>query len=390
MFDFNTNEEYFLHLLKCGLKSEKPEEPPVGIDFEAIFELAKKQDAENIVFLSIDQLENNIDSNLYSIWQEAYYKRMKYSAFQDMALEELIEAFTKAEIDCMPLKGSVIKNYYPSPDLRSMGDIDFLVREQNRQVVRDIMHSLGYEDDLLDDGQVDGFKKGKLTYVEIHYDFSAENHIMHEIFTIDWDKLITTETEHLYQMTFEDLYFFNTGHYVKNMHNKGMGLRGVVDTFVLWNRLSDEEKASLINRFEIIEINDFNSKLVKIANIWFNDSEDDGTLDTVQEYLMARLTYGDEKTLRVLQTLYADQTSSNTEYVLKKVFPSANSLYARYNIQYKCFILIPFLWLRKIFGLVFGSKAKWQDTKRQVEVFKTIDQADIDYERKIRQDFGLM
>lgn len=103
MFDFNTNEGYFLHLLKCGLKSEKPEEPPVGIDFEAIFELAKKQDAENIVFLSIDQLENNIDSNLYSIWQEAYYKRMKYSAFQDMALEELIGAFTKAEIDCMPL-----------------------------------------------------------------------------------------------------------------------------------------------------------------------------------------------------------------------------------------------------------------------------------------------
>lgn len=390
MFDFNTNEGYFLHLLKCGLKSEKPEEPPVGIDFEAIFELAKKQDAENIVFLSIDQLENNIDSNLYSIWQEVYYKRMKYSAFQDMALEELIEAFTKAGIDCMPLKGSVIKNYYPSPDLRCMGDIDFLVREQNRKIVRGIMHSLDYEDDILDDGQVDGFKKGKLTYVEIHYDFSAENHVMHEIFTIDWDKLIPTETEHLYQMTFEDLYFFNTGYYVKNMHNKGMGLRGVVDTFVLWNRLSDEEKASLINRFEIIEINDFNSKLVKIAEMWFNDAEDDGSLESIQEYLMARLTYGDEKTLRILQTMYADQTSSNTEYIWKKIFPSENALYKRYNIKHRCFILLPFLWIKRIFGLIFGNKEKWQDTKRQVEVFKTIDQDDINYERKIRQDFGLM
>lgn len=222
MFDFNTNEGYFLHLLKCGLKSEKPEEPPVGIDFEAIFELAKKQDVENIVFLSIDQLEKTIDSNLYSVWQEAYYKRMKYSAFQDMALEELIQTFTSKGIDCMPLKGSVIKNYYPSPDLRCMGDIDFLVREQNRQVVRDIMHSLGYEDDLLDDGQVDAFKRGKLEYIEVHYDFSAKNHVMHEVFTIDWNNLQPTETEHLYEMTFEDLYFFNTGHYVKNMHNKGM------------------------------------------------------------------------------------------------------------------------------------------------------------------------
>ena len=390
MFDFNTNEGYFLHLLKCGLKSEKPEEPPVGIDFEAIFKLAKKQDVENIVFLSIDQLENNIDSNLYSIWQEAYYKRMKYSVFQDMALEELIEVFTKAGIDCMPLKGSVIKNYYPSPDLRCMGDIDFLVREQNRQVVRDIMHSLGYEDDLLDDGQVDSFRRSKLEYIEVHYDFSAKNHVMHEIFTIDWDKLVPTKTEHLYEMTFEDLYFFNTGHYVKNMHNKGMGLRGVVDTFVLWNRLSDEEKASLINRFEIVGINDFHLNLVKISNIWFNDGEDDDSLNDLQDYLLIKKTYGDYKTEITLDALYANQTSSNMEYLKNKIFPSPNVLYELFGVKNKCFLILPFLWLRRIFSQLLGSKEKWAFAKQQMNTFKKIDQSDIDYERKIREKFGLL
>lgn len=379
MFDFNTNEGYFLHLLKCGLKSEKPEEPPVGIDFEAIFELAKKQDVENIVFLSIDQLENNIDSNLYSIWQEAYYKRMKYSAFQDMALEELIEVFTKAGIDCMPLKGSVIKNYYPSPDLRCMGDIDFLVREQNRQVVRDIMHSLGYIDDILDDGQVDSFRRSKLEYIEVHYDFSAKNHIMHEVFTIDWDKLVPTGTPHLFKQTFEDLYFFNTGHYVKNMHNKGMGLRGIVDTFVLWNRLSDDEQVSLINRFEEIGINDFNSKLVKISDIWFNDAKDDGSLNNLQEYLINKKTYGDYKTETVLNAVYAEQTSSNVKYLKDKIFPSAEALYNRYDVKHRCFLLLPFLWLKRILDQLFGSKEKWAFAKQQMDTFKTVDQSDIDY-----------
>lgn len=390
MFDFNTNEGYFLHLLKCGLKTEKPEEPPVGIDFEAIFELAKKQDVENTVFLSVDQLENKIDSNLYNIWQEAYYKRMKYSAFQDMALEELIEAFTKAEIDCMPLKGSVIKNYYPNPDLRSMGDIDFLVREQNRQVVRDIMHNIGYEDDILDDGQVDAFKKGKLTYIEIHYDFSAENHVMHEIFTIDWDKLIPTETEHLYQMTFEDLYFFNTGHYVKNMHNKGMGLRGVVDTFVLRNRLTDNQKQVLNERFAEVNIDEFNSKLVKIADIWFNEVKDDGSLDALQKYLLNKKTYGDYKTETILNAVYSEQTSSNAKYLKDKIFPSADDLYERFDIKRKCFLILPFLWIWRILLQLFGSKEKWSFAKKQMDTFKTIDQSDIDYERKIRQEFGLL
>ena len=102
------------------------------------------------------------------------------------------------------------------------------------------------------------------------------------------------------------------------------------------------------------------------------------------------LKYIDEKTLRILQTMYADQTSSNTEYIWIKIFPSANALYKRYNIKHRCFILLPFLWIKRIFGLIFGNKEKWQDTKRQVEVFKTIDQDDINYERKIRQDFGLM
>lgn len=390
MFDFNTNEGYFLHLLKCGLKSEKPEEPPVGIDFEAIFELAKKQDVENIVFLSIDQLENNIDSNLYSIWQEAYYKRMKYSAFQDMALEELIEVFTKAGIDCMPLKGSVIKNYYPNPDLRTMGDIDFLVREQNRQVVRDIMHSLGYEDDVLDDGQVDGFKRGKIDYIEIHYDFSAENHIMHDVFTIYWNKLLPTDIEHLYEMTFEDLYFFNIGHYVKNMHNKGMGLRGVVDTFVLWNRLTDNQKQVLNERFAEVNIDEFNSKLVKIADIWFNEVKDDGSLDALQKYLLNKKTYGDYKTETILNAVYSEQTSSNAKYLKDKIFPSADDLYERFDIKRKCFLILPFLWIWRILLQLFGSKEKWSFAKKQMDTFKTIDQSDIDYERKIRQEFGLL
>lgn len=390
MFDFNTNEGYFLHLLKCGLKSEKPEEPPVGIDFEAIFELAKKQDVENIVFLSIDQLENNIDSNLYSIWQEAYYKRMKYSVFQDMALEELIEVFTSKGIDCMPLKGSVIKSYYPNPDLRTMGDIDFLVREQNRQVVRDIMHILGYEDDVLDDGQVDGFKRGKIDYIEIHYDFSAENHIMHDVFTIYWNKLLPTDIEHLYEMTFEDLYFFNIGHYVKNMHNKGMGLRGVVDTFVLWNRLTDNQKQVLNERFAEVNIDEFNSKLVKIADIWFNEVKDDGSLDALQKYLLNKKTYGDYKTETILNAVYSEQTSSNAKYLKDKIFPSADDLYERFDIKRKCFLILPFLWIWRILLQLFGSKEKWSFAKKQMDTFKTIDQSDIDYERKIRQEFGLL
>lgn len=271
-----------------------------------------------------------------------------------------------------------------------MGDIDFLVRKQNRQVVRDIMHSLGYEDDLLDDGQVDGFKKGKLTYVEIHYDFSAENHVMHEIFTIDWDKLIPTETEHLYQQTFEDLYFYNVGHYAKNMHNRGMGIRAVVDGYVLWNRMTEEQKQNMLERLEKIELGEFHSKLLQIADILFDDKADDGSTDMLQEYLVSKPTYSSKKDEITMYAVYDEANDSNFKYIMRKVFPSANELYQRFDIKHNCFLLIPFLWLYRVLLQLFGNKAKWNKAKEQLNSFKDIDDNDINCERKIRQEFGLM
>lgn len=390
MFEFNSNEGYFLHLLKCALKNEQPAEAPDEIDFAQIFEISCRHDVENLTFLSIDQLETKIDDALYFLWQQAYFKRLKYCTLQDMALEELIEVFTGKGIDCMPLKGSVIKNYYPNPDLRSMGDIDFLVREQNRQIIRDIMHSLGYEDDLLDDGQVDAFKRGNVVYVEVHYDFSAKNHYMHEVFTIDWDKLVPTEKEHLYQMTFEDLYFFNTGHYVKNMHNRGMGMRAVVDGYVLWHIMNEEQKQNLLARIEKNGMGVFHSKLLTIADIWFDDRTDDGSTDLLQEYLISKPTFSSKKDEITMYAVYDEANDSNFKYIMRKIFPSANELYQRFDIKHKCFLLIPFLWLYRVLLQLFGNKAKWDKAKEQMDNFKIIKDEDISYERKIRQEFGLM
>lgn len=389
MFDFNTNEGYFLHLLKCALKSEQPMEAPDGIDFAKVLELSKRHDVENITFLSVDRLENKPNDALYLAWQEAYFKRLKHCAFQDMALDELIKTFTSKGIDCMPLKGSVIKNYYSSPDLRTMGDIDFLVREQNRQVIRDIMHSLGYEDDILDDGQVDGFKRGNLDYIEIHYDFSAKNHVYHETFTIDWDKLVQTDTSHLFRQTFEDLYFFNVGHYAKNMHNRGMGIRAVIDGFVLWDRMTEEQKQGILDRIEDIELSEFHNKLLQIADIWFDDKSDDGSTQVLQEYLLSKPTYSSKKDEITMYAIYDEADDSNFKYVIRKIFPSVNELYRRFDIKHRCFLLIPFLWIARIFSQLFGNKAKWDKAKEQMDNFKAIDNDSINYEKKIRQEFGL-
>lgn len=50
---------------------------------------------------------------------------------QDYALQEIGEVFTEKQIPFLPLKGSVLREEYPEPWLRTSGDIDILVHEQD-------------------------------------------------------------------------------------------------------------------------------------------------------------------------------------------------------------------------------------------------------------------
>ena len=129
---------------------------------------------------------------------------------------------------------------------------------------------------------------------------------------------------------------------------------------------------------------------MQIADIWFDDKADDGSTDMLQEYLVSKPTYSSKKDEITMYTVYDESNDSNFKYIMRKVFPSANELYQRFDIKHNCFLLIPFLWLYRVLLQLFGNKAKWNKAKEQLNSFKDIDDNDINYERKIRQEFGLM
>ena len=390
MFKFNSNEGYFLHLIKCALRDEQPEEKPDQVDWQVVFEIAEKQNVSNLCWFSIEKLNIQPEGELFYIWQEAYAMSASRCLKQMMEADLLADAFTSAGYDIMFLKGSKIREYYPSPDMRYMTDIDILVNSENREPVRELMRNLGYDDDLLDDGQVDAFKKQPILYTEVHYDFSFKKHAYHDLFHIVWDKLVKTDNEHIFEMTFEDLYFFNVGHYAKNMHNRGMGIRAVIDCYVLWNAATYEQKKNILKRFESTELDVFNKNLLKIADIWFGGAKDDGSLDNVQKYMIETETYGSYKNEIVLDTIRNTNSNSKLKYIMSKIFPSSDYLYDRFNIKKKNPVLLPFLWIFRILLLIFSDKEKKQHVRNQYDTFEQISAEDMKYEIRIRKEFGLM
>ena len=393
MFELNSKEGYFLHLIKSALKNEQPIEKPNDVSWKAVYEIALKHNAANLAWFSVEKLSDKPEDGLFNLWQETYVKSASKCLKQMMETDLLSETFTQKGYDIMFLKGSKIREYYPSPDMRTMTDIDLLVRAEDREPVRELMQSLGYEVDLLDDGQVDAFKKLPVLYVEVHYDFSAENHIYHELFTIDWNNLVETDRPHIYEMTFEDLYFFNVGHYAKNMHNRGMGIRAILDCFVLWNAATDEQKKIILEKFENTELREFHNNLLKIMNIWFNGAEDDGSLDNVQSYLLKTETYGSRKSevmLRFIDDSGEAKAKSKIGFLMGRIFPPKEELYSRFRIKKNLFFLLPFLWLLRIILIPFSKPQNKSGRRNEIKNLKNFSTDDVEYEIEIRKEFGLI
>lgn len=397
MFDINTTQGYFLNLVKCALKGEQPAEKPNAVDFEAVFNFALGRSALSLVWHSIKKLNNQPDSELLRKWNISYSKMCLYlTASQEMQLENLICEFTSRGYDVMPLKGSQICAYYPTPDMRTKGDIDLLVKtdmsQQARDKIKQIMLELGYEIDVLNDGQVDAYKGPNKVYVEIHFEFMAPTHPNYEHFIIDWDKLEKNENSKHYSMSLVDLYYYNIGHFAKNMAAKGNGFRAVADTYVLWQKLSSAEREELNRRFGKINLKKLNDALVYISEIWFDDKYDDSTTQNLQRYLLGNSVYGFEKNravLKLLQEHNSNAKKSAYHHIIGRFFPSADELYRRYNIKNKNSFILPFLWFWRILSLPFISKEKREKIKGEVNDVNAVSEKEMEFFKSVYNDFGL-
>ena len=114
----------------CGTKLTEKEmgeySPELLVD---LLKVAKKHDVAHLLALGLRQngLLSKDDSNVENhIFKALYrYEQIRYEH------ENLCDALEKAEIAFIPLKGSIIREYYPEPWMRTSCDIDVLVHQKD-------------------------------------------------------------------------------------------------------------------------------------------------------------------------------------------------------------------------------------------------------------------
>jgi hypothetical protein len=230
---------------------------------------------------------------------QAEAKAIRKNAALDADLARIGARLEQAGIWYMPLKGALLKDWYPRYGMRQMADYDVLFDAPRTDEVRAILESFGYTVEHYGEDHHDLYRKAPFYVFEMHrrlFNAVAVTLPLVRYYENVRERLLPTEG-HPYRLRFtdEDFYLFLLAHEYKHYATSGIGLRANLDLYVFWRRFGDTlDRAYLARELETLGITDFERESRELAFALFGDGTlTDAGRAILENHLLAG-TYGSE------------------------------------------------------------------------------------------------
>lgn len=140
------NNKLLLEILRASLKNEKTGfTDDMDIDWQQVLESANSHQITSLVYNSIDRdYFEKIDKKIINDWKSNVIKLNMLQIYKVSRFYKILSDLNKLNIEVIALKGIVIRNYYPRPELRTMGDLDILVHKDDYCTVKEYILKSGF------------------------------------------------------------------------------------------------------------------------------------------------------------------------------------------------------------------------------------------------------
>ena len=262
------------------------ENPYSDDELKAVYKYAAKSKLAAISFAPIEGVldEDKLfdEESFYYEWKKLFLNAYRRSQLFDKETKAIANAFDKNGIWYMPLKGSVIKKFYPNPDAREMNDVDILIDDTKRDEIKDVMNNLGFKVHIPDYVKDPDVEKGEITKGEnadeyfkepfFHYELhkylieESYNPKMAKYYQSVQDMLIKdSDNECGYHFKDEDFYIYLFAHAHKHFQRNGIGPRFLMDVYVYLNSHKDMDFIYIEETCDKFGMKDFESDVRTIA-----------------------------------------------------------------------------------------------------------------------------
>lgn len=302
------------------------------------------------------------DQELSDTAEQVFSRTVQNAVKRELLYQGLSQALSEAGVDHLPFKGIVVKEFYPVPELRTYGDVDMVIRTEDRERCHALMQKLGYGSPVDFEPVYTYRKEGEL--YEIHTGIMSVN-FTHRADYIGyfknlWDHAVLTEN-HVWAFSPEFHFVYLLSHIAKHIYGSGAGIRMYLDLALYIKCLGDTMDWNMVQEeLRKIELEQFFHLTLQSLHRWFGISSpipvskvEASILETFFDFTMEAGTFGYEGRNSGEQ-LVRQQGRKGENGLRKKAlcstyFPSAEKIQSRYTYLQKHPWLLPVAWIDRIF-----------------------------------------
>lgn len=350
-----------LALTRAGLMDVPLETDISPEDWYAIIKIAEEQNLISILYRAVRISGLKVPDEILTRIKAGFFQDIRLDRLQNTELTQLFAAFEDQGVDYLPIKGAVMKKYYPGSVYRCMSDADIFIREDQYGIISGIMKKAGYSFICESEHELRWKKSGFL--IEFHKQAMSSAYVsVVDYYGDGFTRAYQIGDSHRYQFDATDELIYAFVHFVKHYLTGGAKIRNITDLYYLWVR-GGEDETRLEALLESMNLLAFYRILHKTVMAWFGGSP----LDEAGKLIFRTVLTdsGEYKSTRrfIFWEAQSNRGKTKTSFIakvrtmFKRFCIPSKEIHTRFEIFRKLPLLLPFFWIwRGIYIFLFRKE----------------------------------
>ena len=358
----NKNKQALIDLIRCVINKQSVS-IPADTDWRYVYSVARAHGVCNIVYYGIKELKIELSDELREKFEKEATVALMKEATMSYMCERVLKLFEEQGVYAAPLKGYFLKDLYPTTDMRTMCDVDILIRQDKLETARNIMEQIGFP--ICEESEHEVvYKKPPYVSIELHKMLlkKSTSEKLYVYYENIWDKLVSTKNnEYIKAMNNEDFYIYMIVHIAKHYLNGGTGLRNILDIFV-FNKKCTTDKNYLQSEFDHLGLSEFRKTAEDLANYWFGGEPTSNIeAEIMSEYILSGGAYGNIKFAKAayaIKKCKGNAQRAQYKWLVNVLFPKYENMVFLYPELEKKPAFLPYYWIKRLISKLFSKKRK--------------------------------
>ncbi len=274
----------------------------------------------------------------------------------DETYREICSVLEGKKIEFIPLKGAFVRAMYPENWMRMSGDIDILVKEENRESAINAIMNIGRYELKKESAYDVSFISPNGTLLELHYKLLSDKKYAKKLPDIWNSAKPDSGCECKYKLDDEVFCYYHILHMAKHFANGGCGIRAFIDLQLI-EKEYNLDSVQLEKLLQKSGLSLFAHYARKLCSVWFDGQKHDETTLQMQKYILDGGAFGNEKTKIISRQ---QRKGGKHRYFLSKVFVPYSSLKYVYPALKKYPFLFPVYEVKRWLSFLFGERKKFR------------------------------